>query len=71
MNAIEAIIYCLGYVHDEPEDGEYQSQTVYDKDGESHWVAWEASKGKFAVPRFCSGSPTPFTEELSPYRTHK
>lgn len=67
MNAIEAIVYCLGYVHAEPEDGEYRSQTAYDSLGDPHWIAWEVSKGKLACPRFCSGSPTPFTEDLGPY----
>jgi len=63
MTATEAMIYCLGFVSDVPEDGEYRSQTVYDCNGEPHWFAWETDR-----PRMCSESPTPFSNSLSPYR---
>jgi hypothetical protein len=69
MNAIEAIIYCLGFVNETPEDYEFHSQTAYDKYGHRHWISWQASHGKKASPRFCSSGPTPFAECLGPYRT--
>jgi hypothetical protein len=67
MDAIEAMIYCLGYVGDKPEDGEYASQKAFDKNGEAHWFAWRANNNKAAYPRPCSGSPAPFAKYLEPY----
>lgn len=69
MNAIEAIIYCLGFVNEVAEDGEYHSQTAYDKYGHGHWISWQASHGKKALPRFCSSGPSPFAENFGPYKT--
>lgn len=69
MNAIIAIIYCLGFINDVAEDGEYHSQTAYDVYGDSHWISWQVSHGKDASPKFCSSSPSPFSENLAPYRT--
>lgn len=63
MTAIEAIIYCLGFVNEVEEDGEFRSQTVYDCNGEPHWFAWKNSE-----PRMCSESPYPFSNKLIPYR---
>ena len=72
MTAIEALIYCLGYVDETTvEDGEYRSQTVYDRNGEAHWVAWVAAYGEDAEPRLCSGSPSQFTKRLEPYRLER
>lgn len=63
MTAIEAIIYCLGFINDIEEDGELHSQTVYDCNGEAHWFAWKKDE-----PKMCSESPYPFSNKLSPYR---
>jgi len=68
MNAIEAIIYCLGFINDVAEDGEYHSQRAYDAYGHAHWISWQASRGKKASPRFCSSGPSPFAENFGPYR---
>lgn len=70
MTATEAMTYCLGFVDESPTDGEYQSRTVYDVYGAPHWIAWRAAHGKDASPMLHSGSPTPFAENLEPYRTH-
>ena len=56
MTAIEAMVYCLGYVNDEPEDGDYQSQKVYDRNGDAHWFGWPVNPGDRAMPTLCSGS---------------
>jgi len=78
MNAIEAIIYCLGFVEDTPSDREYKSQTVYDKHGSPHWIAWpQLEKEPYfsaeiaSTPRFCSEVACPFVKYLEPYRTSK
>lgn len=68
MNAIEAMIYCLGFVNDTPEDGYIKSQTVYDRDGEAHWFAWHIVDLRRATPEPCSETPTPFARNLAPYR---
>lgn len=68
MTAIEAIIYCLGYVGDIPDDGYFISQVVYDKHGDSHWISWECVEGAMASPRFCSSSCWEFSKSLEPYR---
>ncbi len=64
MDATEALIYCLGFKHDVLEDGEYHSQTAYDRNGHPHWVAWVGG-----VPKLCSESRSPFAEFLGPYKT--
>lgn len=69
MNAIEAIIYCLGFVNDVAEDGEYRSQTVYDVNGTPHWISWRAKYHDAQTPKFCSESAMPFVRILEPYRT--
>lgn len=69
MTAIEAIIYCLGFVNDVAEDGEYHSQTAYDVNGDPHWIAWQANCPGAKIPKFCSESAFPFSEILEPYRT--
>lgn len=67
MTAADAIIYCLGFRSDTPEDGEYHSRAVLDRVGSPHWVAW-----KDGVPRFCTSGPFPaFSESLAPYRPTK
>jgi len=63
MTAVEAMIYCLGFVNDVPEDGEFLSQTAYDCNGEPHWFSWNKDN-----PRMCSESMTPFSNLLAPYR---
>jgi hypothetical protein len=63
MTAIEAMVYCLGFVSDVSEDGEFRSQTVYDCNGDPHWFAWAGDE-----PTMCSESLTPFSEKLVPYR---
>ena len=63
MTAIEAMIYCLGFVSDHEEDGEYHSQTVFDCDGNKHWFSWKNN-----IPRMCSEYSDPFSEKLTPYR---
>lgn len=63
MTAIEAIIYCLGFVSDVEEDGAFHSQTAYDCNGEPHWFAWKNDE-----PTMCSESPHPFSKKLEPYR---
>jgi hypothetical protein len=66
MNSIEAMVYCLGFVDQTPEDGEFLSQRVYDCNGDPHWFAFSApDKSKV---RLCSESPTPFASSLLPYR---
>lgn len=69
MDAIEAMIYCIHFVDENPTDGEFHSQTAFDKFGDPHWVAWSVKDGEDAIPRLCSGSPTPFAKSLEPYRT--
>jgi hypothetical protein len=70
MTAVEALIYCLGFVgYDSPTDGEYHSLTVHDRHGQPHWVAWRVTDGADAVPHLCSESPTPFARSLQPYRS--
>lgn len=72
MTAIEAMIYCLGFVSDIPEDGEFQSQVAYDRYGYEHWFAWRVSQGKRAKPLLCSSSDVnPFAEMLEPYTTYR
>lgn len=68
MNAIEALIYCLGWFDDRPIDNEFHSQTVYDRNGQPHWVALENSE--VAAPRLCSESFTAFARNLEPYNTY-
>lgn len=69
MNAIQAMICCLCYVHGASVDGEFISQIAYDVNGDPHWFAWNESQNDVhgASPRMCSESPTPFAEALSPY----
>ncbi len=73
MNVIDAMIYCLGFISETPEDGEYRSQTVYDKNGDPHWFAWDIDYGKDARPLLCSESSrgSPFVASLEPYRLFK
>ena len=70
MTAIEAMIYCLGFIEDTPgEDGECHSQTVYDKDGEPHWFSFDEEQDH---PELCSGScEAPFAKCLEPYSVSK
>ncbi len=68
MTAIEAMIYCLGFVSSQAIDGDFQSQCVYDKDGHPHWFAWREILGKGAPPEMCSEDPLPFAACLEPYR---
>lgn len=69
MTAIEALIYCLGFINETPEDEEYQSQFVHDRYGDKHWIAWDAKDFNRASPTFCSESPEGcFTRHLEPYR---
>ncbi len=69
MNSIEAMIYCLGYISDKPEDGSYKSQTCYDKDKSPHWFEWSVTQKDFAIPIPCSESPDPFCKIREPYST--
>ena len=69
MTAIEAMIYCLGFVDEKARDGEYRSQTVYDAKGDPHWVIWLARHGQWATPKLCSEGPHPFAKALEPYDT--
>lgn len=69
MTANEALVYCLGFRGDLVSDGEQHSQTVYDCNGEPHWVAWPADTA--TGPRLCSASLYPFAESLGPYRMFK
>lgn len=71
MTAIEAMIYCLGFIHDGPEDGEYWSQIAYDKNGYAHWFSWSVSHLRSAVPNVCSEVSIPFAAVLEPYRVSK
>jgi hypothetical protein len=64
VTAIEAMIYCLGFVNDVPEDGEFRSQTAYDCNGEPHWFSWTGD-----IPKMCSESPTPFANDLVPFES--
>jgi len=63
MTAIEAICYCIGFVDDVEEDGEFRSSTAFDCNGDPHWFAWKNDE-----PRMCSESPFPFSNKLAPYR---
>ena len=67
MNAIEAIVYCLGFVNDVSEDGEFSSRLGYDVNKNPHWLSWEVKKGENAIPQFCSECATPFVKSLEPY----
>ena len=69
MTAIEAIIYCIGFVESSVVDGEYHSQVVYDKNGMPHWIAWDAKLLWDASPKFCSESSMPFAASLEPFST--
>lgn len=71
MDAVEAIIYCLGYVHQVPEDGYFLSQRVFDKDMFPHWIAWGAKDPNDLFPSFCSETDKPFAKSLEPYTTSK
>ena len=71
MTAIEAMIYCLGFVSEEAEDGEYQSAIVYDKNGLPHWFAWRQAHSDEAIPFARSEAVRPFTAKLEPYRMGK
>lgn len=68
MTAIDALIYCIGFVDDRIEDGDHRSQTAYDVNGDPHWVAWSAVNRSFCSPRLCSESIAPFAAYLQPYR---
>ncbi len=69
MNSIEAMIYCLGFINEEIEDGEYRSQTVYDRDNNPHWIAWEVSMREYAVPQLQSEHGFPFCKIQEPFST--
>ena len=70
MTAVEAIIYCLGFINETPEDGEYHSQICYDKNGQPHWISWSVKLGDDASPWLCSeSSEGKFTKSLEPYST--
>lgn len=72
ITAVEALIYCLGFISDTPEDGEYTSQRAYDKNGNPHWVAWKVNKKDQAIPLLCSENPDgSFIKALEPYRFSK
>ena len=68
MSYIEALIYAIGVVNHEVEDYELRSQTVYDRNGDPHWIAWNVALGDHAPPRPCSESGWPFAQALEPYR---
>ena len=68
MTAIEAMIYCLGYVSDKAEDKHYNSRVVYDCHGQAHWIAWSDRHEHEAIPRLYSESCSPFTKSVEPYR---
>lgn len=68
MTARTALIRCISVVSINPEDGEYHSISVYDRNGDSHWVAWSVADGDDAAPRLCSESGHPFARSLEPYR---
>jgi len=67
IDNVEAMKYCLGYVADYPEDGEFRTRRAFDKFGQPHWIAWDDKED--SCPRFCSESPYPFTPGLEPYST--
>ena len=72
VNHIEALIYCLNHMGNEPDsDGAAQSRRVYDWDGLRHWV--EVFDYKHAgLIRLCTESPHgAFVGCNGPYRTAK
>lgn len=70
MTAIEAMIYCLGDIPPDIEDGERRSRIVYDSNGDPHWFAWRMAHGGRASPRPCSESPCPFAVAME-YSTER
>jgi hypothetical protein len=71
MTAIEAMIYCLGFVSDVAVDGYFESCPVFDRYGEPHWIAWREDKGESATPELCGETHWPFSRRLEPYRLAK
>lgn len=72
MTAIEAMIYSLGEISSEPEDGEYQSRVVFGRWGDPHWFSWQEERRETWKPRLCSESwAGPFAAVLEPYRTEQ
>ena len=67
MSAIEAIIYCLGYVSPVAVDGEFVSQSVFDCLKNPHWISWRVAHSNAATPKFCSESSQPFAVSGEPY----
>lgn len=63
MNHIDALIYSLGEIHYGSRGQKIGSRSVYDCDGNGHWVEFD----KDGTPMLCGGTIGPFSEQHEPY----
>ena len=69
MTAVEAIIYCLGFINETPEDSYYHSQFCLDKNGIKHWIEF-ATDDDDSSPKLCTESCLEsFSKCAEPYST--
>jgi hypothetical protein len=67
MEANEALAHVLlaGIIGEE--DGEFVTKTVFDKNGEPHWVTWKSKEVSTCTPELRSECANPFSFFNGPY----
>lgn len=66
MTAQQALAFCATS-HYEVDGDSVVSQSVYDCDGNPHWIKWPIIKNRCISPRLCSGAMAAFSEAFAPF----